>query len=82
MRLVVKSGGYAIGVYTQTSNVKTLLDLLVNNRINHFVPANYSANSEMDNLVKEIILQIKHRHKIERISEQEKQELIKLKKES
>lgn len=81
MRLVVKNGGFAIGVYRPNAKMKTMIELLDNNRINFFVPANYSKNSEIENLVKEIIFQIKHRTNIEEFSKQEKQEMIKLKKE-
>jgi hypothetical protein len=82
MRLVFKSGGFAIGVYRPNAKMKTMLELLDNNRINYFVPADYTKNSEIEKLVKEILQQIKHRSNLEEFSKQEKQELIKLKKEN
>lgn len=81
MRLTVKSGGYAIGVYNpKETNLKSLWELNDNNRINYFVPADYSKNSEMEKLMQEIILKIRHESTLEEMSKNQKQVLSDLKK--
>ena len=60
MRLVMKSGGVAIGVYNPKENnnqkVKTLIK---NNKINFIAPADYSEGKMLEKLVKEILKGIK-----------------------
>jgi hypothetical protein len=61
MRLAVKGGGHAIGVYDPNKpRPDQLLKLVETNRINFFAPADYSKNSLLDSIVKEIILKIKY----------------------
>lgn len=80
MRLTLKSGGYAIGVYNpNVTNMKSIWELNDNNRINYFVPADYSKNSEMEKLIKEILLKIKHQYNLECMSKSQKQKLNMLK---
>jgi len=56
MKLVNSFGGYSIGVYNPHSNDKSKVYAMMNeNRIKYFVPADYSAGSELDGLVKKII---------------------------
>ncbi len=81
MRLTIKSGGNAIGVYDKNnSNLKPIMELLNNNRIDYFVPCDYTENSEIDKVVKEIILECKHKHNLELMSKSQKEELLSLQK--
>ena len=80
MRLVEKNNGYSIGVYDKNdTNFKAMLELLNNNRIKYFVKADYSKNSEIEKLVKEIILKCKHNYNLKCLSKQQKEEFLKLK---
>ncbi len=80
MRLCVKSGGNAIGVYDKKdTNFKSMLELLSNNRIPYFVEADYSKGSEMENLVQQILMECKYKHNLKALSKQQKEELLKLK---
>ena len=77
MRLIEKSGGNSIGVYDkQVSNKNAMLELLNNNRIKYFVEANYSKNSQMEKLVKELILNCKSRFNLKNMSNAQKQKLL------
>lgn len=76
MRLVMKSGGYSVGVYQDDSkNLPYLKDLMMNNRINYMVKADYSSNSDLENLVKEIIQSVKHSENLKRMTKKQKQNL-------
>jgi len=55
MRLVMKKGGRAIGVYSQDANKTYLKNLLDNNKIDFIAEADYSKNSMLEVIVKEII---------------------------
>lgn len=56
MKLVNSSGGHAVGVYNaQTADKRKVYELIGNNRIRYFVPADYTEGSELDCLVKAII---------------------------
>jgi 2-hydroxy-3-keto-5-methylthiopentenyl-1-phosphate phosphatase len=66
MRLTVKNGGHAIGVYNPKQERPTqLLELVRDNRINFYAPADYSENSMLDTIIKEIILKIKHTYHLD-----------------
>ncbi len=67
MHLVKKYGGYSIAVYdpTQKSAGKEMAKLIKDNRVNHVCPADYSANSDMDLLVKTILDKITLDNKLE-----------------
>lgn len=81
MRLTIKSGGNAIGVYDKnSSNLKPIMELLNNNRIDYFVPCDYTENSEIDKVIKEIILECKHKHNLELMSKSQKIKLLQLQK--
>lgn len=78
MRLCAKSGGAAIGVYTDSEkNNKTMIELATNNRINFFVPADYSETSELDITIKHLIQKIKHNSILKEISNTQKQKFLK-----
>jgi 2-hydroxy-3-keto-5-methylthiopentenyl-1-phosphate phosphatase len=56
MKLVNSNGGHAIGVFDpQTQNKEKVFKMMRENRIRYFVPADYTENSPMDLLVKDII---------------------------
>ncbi|MGD9900915.1 MAG: HAD family hydrolase [Spirochaetales bacterium] len=61
MRLTVKNGGHAIGVYNPSHGLpEKLLTLVRDDRINFYAPADYTENSMLDGIMKDIILKIKH----------------------
>ncbi len=73
MRLIMKSGGYSIGVYNSSENgEKYLKELLCENRINFIAKADYSAGSDIENIVKEIILTVKHKDNLKLLNEKGK----------
>ena len=56
MKLVNTNGGHSIGVYNpDTNNKERVYKMLRDNRIRYFAPADYSAGSELDSLLKGII---------------------------
>lgn len=56
MKLVNSSGGHAVGVYNAlTADKSKVYELMKNNRIRYFVPADYTDGSELDGLIKAII---------------------------
>lgn len=65
MSIMVKNGGTSIGVYEDTVAGKELmLKLFKNNRINHYVYADYSEGSELEKTVQNSILKIKEKNKL------------------
>lgn len=56
MKLVNSNGGYSIGVYdAQSKDTSKVFKMLREDRIRYFVPADYQENSELENLLKNII---------------------------
>jgi hypothetical protein len=57
MKLVKNFGGHSIAVYNpeEEGQRSILNELIRDNRVNHVCPADYSAGSEIDNVVKTII---------------------------
>ena len=56
MKLVKTRGGYSIGVFNPETNDRTkVYKMTRDNRIDYFVPADYSENTELDILIKTII---------------------------
>ena len=56
MRLVNSLGGYSIGVYNpDTKDKQKVYQMIRDNRIKYFVPADYSEGTELDQLIKTII---------------------------
>lgn len=56
MKLVNAYGGYSIGVYNAETRDKTkVYKMMRDGRIKYYVPADYSEDTELDKLVKEII---------------------------
>ena len=57
MKLVNAYGGYSIGVFNNDTLDKTkVYKMLHDNRIKYFAPADYTEDSELDHLVKSIII--------------------------
>lgn len=57
MKLVNSLGGHSIGVYNPDGgNKKQVCEMIENHRIKYFVPADYTHNSELELLVRNIIL--------------------------
>ncbi len=76
MRLVMKNGGYSIGVFQQDHKNKNYLKkLITENRINYVVESDYSENSEIENLVKEIIQTVKHTENLKYFTQKQKSEI-------
>ena len=65
MRLVKSKGGYSIGVFDPEKNErKKVYQLLGDDRINYYAPADYSAEGELSCFIKQIIDEIAAREKI------------------
>jgi len=57
MKLVNVNGGHSIGVYNNNTLDKSkVFQMLTDNRIKYFAPADYTEDSELDKLVKAIIV--------------------------
>ena len=57
MKLVNVYGGHSIGVYSNdTLDKSKVFKMMADNRIKYFTPADYTENSELDQLVKAIIV--------------------------
>ena len=58
MKLVKSNGGQSIAVYDQAKNNEAAKQLLLDNRVNFVVPADYSDGSDIEMIVKAIIKKI------------------------
>ena len=77
MKLVNSYGGYAIGVYNPETKDKTKVYKMVrDNRIKMFAAADYTDGSELDEIVKSIIVRTASNEVIEDISNRHKDEVI------
>ena len=66
MKLVNTNGGHSIGVYDATTQDKTKVwKMMRENRIRYFAPADYNAGSDLDSLVKDIILRTAMNERLE-----------------
>jgi len=63
MRMTRETGGYAIAVY-QNNDKKIAKSLISENRIDFYAKADYQENSEMDNLIKDILKDISIKSKL------------------
>lgn len=60
MRLVMKSGGNAIAVFQEDEkHIEYLQNLMKNNKVNYITKANYEKDSSLEQLVKDIIENLK-----------------------
>ena len=70
MKLVNSYGGYSIGVYDpDTRNKDKVKKMIRDNRIRYYAPADYTENSELDTLVKKIILRTAANEALEKAAE-------------
>ena len=69
MKLVNSFGGHSIGVFDpETGNKEKVYKMMDNHRIKYFVPADYSKGSDLEVLVKNIILKTAENEKLEALS--------------
>ena len=65
MKLVNSYGGHSIGVFNpEKQNKEKVYQMLRDNRIKYFAPADYSEGSEIDTLIKNIIISTAAREKL------------------
>ncbi len=70
MKLVNSYGGYSIGVYDpDTRNKDKVKKMIRDNRIRYYAPADYTEDSELDTLVKKIILRTAANEALEKAAE-------------
>ncbi len=71
MTLINSYGGHSIGVYDGDSNDKTKVHKMIReDRIKYYMPADYQENSELENLIKAIIVKTATNEALENISAQ------------
>lgn len=76
MKLVNSYGGHSIGVYNPETKDKTkVYKMMRANRIKFFTPADYSENTELDRLIKAIILKTAENERLENIYYEYKNEV-------
>ncbi len=76
MKLVNSHGGHSIGVYNAGTKEKSkVYQMIRDNRIKYYAPADYTEGSELDLLVKAIIHQIIANETLETISNECKREM-------
>ena len=74
MRMMVKSGGTAVGLYQpNTKNETYLRDLLRRDRISFVASADYTENSEFDIVIKEVINKIKYQNILDEVRKKQKE---------
>lgn len=75
MKLVNSYSGHSIGVYNpETNDKRKVYKMMEDKRIKYFAPADYTENSELDNLVKAIIDQTASNEKLMSLHYQNKKE--------
>jgi len=68
MKLVNSYGGHSIGVYDPDKKDKAKVHkMMENNRIGYFAPADYSEGTEMDDLIKKIIMSVVMQDKLDEV---------------
>ncbi len=82
MKLVNTYGGHSIGVFNEESEDKTkVFQMMRDERIKYFVPANYSEGKPLDCLLKKIIDKTAATEKLESIHYKDKKEFLEIEKE-
>ena len=66
MRMIKENGGYAIAVY-QNDDKEIASDLLKDNRIDFFAKADYQENSQIDKLMKNMLIEISIKSKLNKL---------------
>ncbi len=74
MRMTRENGGYAIAVY-QNNNKEIVNDLLLDDRIDFHSEANYNEDSELDKLIKNILIDISIKSKLNNIHKKQINEI-------
>lgn len=71
MKLVNSYGGYSIGVYNGSTNDKTkVLHMMHDKRIKYYASADYTENSQLDELIKNIINTVAATNKLDKLTKQ------------
>lgn len=65
MKLTRQNGGHSIGVYKSNVGNQYLVE---DDRVNFFVPADYSEGSEIERIIQTVILKIRAENQLERIT--------------
>lgn len=77
MKLVNSNNGHSIGVYDpDTEEKERVFQMMEDNRIKYYAPADYRENSELDQLVKAIIDRTVYNERLEEIHYGNKKEFI------
>lgn len=58
MKLVKVNGGHSIAVYSEGNQCGIVKDLIIHGRVDFVVPADFTEGSELDDIVKDIILKM------------------------
>ncbi len=76
MKLVNANGGHSIGVYNpETKDMSRVYDMMKENRIKYYAPADYSEGQKLDRIVKAIIEKTGTYEVLEKFCEQDKKEM-------
>lgn len=82
MKLVNSHGGHSVGVYNpETKDKQKVYQMMRDNRIKYFVPADYSEGTELDQLIKTIIDRTAVNEKLETVHYDYQREVINAEKE-
>lgn len=74
MKIVKNGGGIAIGVYNpHTKNMDNVMPLLKQKRIDFLMPADYSENSRIEQLVRTSLKKIAESNALTQLNERQKQ---------
>ena len=66
MKLVNANGGHSIGVYNPETGKKDKVQKMIrDHRIRYYTPADYRDGSELDTLIKQIVLRTAENEKLE-----------------
>lgn len=74
MRMTRENGGYAIAVY-QNNDKKIVNSLLMDNRIDFYAKADYQENSEIDKLVKNLLVKMSINSKLNEVYKNQMKEI-------
>ena len=74
MKLVKVNGGYSIAVY-QKAKKDQANELLMNKRVNYISPANYKEGTELDRLIKQLIIEISLKDELVRLHLKQKSKM-------
>jgi len=79
MRLVKQEQGYSIGVYNPKEiNKQKVYNLINDDRINSFAPADYSLDSKLERIVRTAISKIKFENKLRKLTLKQQKQVLKM----